>query len=372
MVTQTIGAHSRMTMHPHVQYPGSRFGCGTLRPVLLFGLGLILSLAAPNSPIQVARADETSSAVEQNIDSDDSIPSGRLSGEDLDAFVDAIASPDATNDAMCQLQFGAYAVDIPTTYTCRTVNQPDSKDDVSSAFYESADGDMLLSIVHLPEVNIASPNQLETVLETFGNIVNLFDSIEVADGSELRLVNFDSGSKGYTEVQYGLYDGVRIPVVVFGFQNSDGDLLMISGTFLSIEVSYSRLEELYDIAGTVSDGIPLNSLSSSKTANNDQAEPARTATRGEQNALKKAQSYLSSMAFSRSGLIKQLEYEGYTSSEAEYAVNHCNADWNEQAIIKAEKYLDIMAFSRKGLIEQLEYEGFTHEQALAAATAVGL
>ena len=31
-----------------------------------------------------------------------------------------------------------------------------------------------------------------------------------------------------------------------------------------------------------------------------------------------------------------------------------------------------MAFSREGLIEQLEYEKFTHEQAVYAANKVGL
>lgn len=30
----------------------------------------------------------------------------------------------------------------------------------------------------------------------------------------------------------------------------------------------------------------------------------------------------------------------------------------------AQKYLDYMAFSRSGLIEQLEYEGYTHDEAV--------
>ena len=84
---------------------------------------------------------------------------------------------------------------------------------------------------------------------------------------------------------------------------------------------------------------------------------------GERNALVKAKDYLLVMPFSASGLKEQLEYEGYSSSEAEYAVDHCGADWYEQARKKAEDYLDIMSFSRTGLIEQLEYDGFTHSQA---------
>ena len=84
---------------------------------------------------------------------------------------------------------------------------------------------------------------------------------------------------------------------------------------------------------------------------------------GEKNALRSAKGYLNSMAFSYSGLVKQLEYEGYTNSEATYAADHCDADWNEQAVESAKDYLNSMAFSYTGLIDQLEYEGYTSSQA---------
>lgn len=89
-----------------------------------------------------------------------------------------------------------------------------------------------------------------------------------------------------------------------------------------------------------------------------------TVTPGMRNALQSAKDYLDAMSFSRKGLIEQLEYEGYSSSEAEYAVEHCGADWNEQACDMARDYLEEMAFSRSSLIEQLEFEGFTHSQAV--------
>ena len=90
-------------------------------------------------------------------------------------------------------------------------------------------------------------------------------------------------------------------------------------------------------------------------------------TRGEENALKKAHSYLDYSAFSYSGLIDQLEYEGYSTSEATYAADHCGADWKEQAVKKANSYLKYSSFSYDGLVDQLEYEGFTHEQATYGA-----
>lgn len=94
-------------------------------------------------------------------------------------------------------------------------------------------------------------------------------------------------------------------------------------------------------------------------------------TSGELNALQKAYDYLDYTSFSYKGLMEQLEYEGFTTKEATYAVNNCGANWNEQAAKKAKSYLDYTSFSREGLIEQLEYEGFTQKQAEYGVSAVG-
>lgn len=102
-----------------------------------------------------------------------------------------------------------------------------------------------------------------------------------------------------------------------------------------------------------------------------QSEPTNTATAGERNALKKAQSYLDFTAFSRNGLIGQLEFEGFTKSEATYGADNVGANWNEQAVAKAKSYLEFTAFSYSGLVEQLEFEEFTHEQAVYGADKCG-
>lgn len=101
----------------------------------------------------------------------------------------------------------------------------------------------------------------------------------------------------------------------------------------------------------------------------ESAEPELTM--GQKNAIKKAESYLDYSSFSRSGLIEQLEFEGFDTADAEFAVDSLNVDWNEQAAKKAESYLNYSSFSRSGLIEQLEFEGFTSEQAEYGVTAVG-
>jgi hypothetical protein len=78
------------------------------------------------------------------------------------------------------------------------------------------------------------------------------------------------------------------------------------------------------------------------------------------------------MPFSRSGLIEQLEFEGYSKDDATFAVDSITVDWNEQAARAAENYLETMPFSRASLIEQLEFEGYTTAQAEYGVSTTGL
>lgn len=91
-----------------------------------------------------------------------------------------------------------------------------------------------------------------------------------------------------------------------------------------------------------------------------------------QQALKSAKNYLGFAAFSKVGLIKQLEFEGYTNEEAVFGVDSLGANWMEQAVLKAKEYLKFSSFSRKGLIDQLEFEGFTNEEAIHGVDETGL
>ena len=92
----------------------------------------------------------------------------------------------------------------------------------------------------------------------------------------------------------------------------------------------------------------------------------------QQNAVRKAQTYLNLSAFSRQGLIEQLEYDDFSTEDATFAVDHITVDWNEQAVKKAKTYLNLSAFSRAGLIDQLEYDGVTPAQATYGVAGTGL
>ena len=102
-----------------------------------------------------------------------------------------------------------------------------------------------------------------------------------------------------------------------------------------------------------------------------QAEEAENGTIGERNALSKAKQYLNYSAFSAKGLKEQLEFEGFSSSEADFGVKYCGANWNEQAALKSEQYLSYSSFSKQGLIDQLIFEGFTRDQANYGVSEVG-
>ena len=103
-----------------------------------------------------------------------------------------------------------------------------------------------------------------------------------------------------------------------------------------------------------------------------QAPTQANETVSQRNAVRSAESYINIMPFSRSGLIAQLEFEGYSNADATHGVDSIGADWNVQAARSAQGYLDLMPFSRSGLIDQLIFEGFTREQATYGVDAVGL
>ncbi len=119
----------------------------------------------------------------------------------------------------------------------------------------------------------------------------------------------------------------------------------------------------------------IDVVENNNTTNNveveSKSEPKQAETVSQRNAIRSAKAYLDYSSFSRSGLIKQLEYEKFSNSDAIYGVDNSGADWYEQAAKSAQQYLDYSSFSRGSLIDQLKYEGFTQSQAEHGANAVG-
>ena len=132
----------------------------------------------------------------------------------------------------------------------------------------------------------------------------------------------------------------------------------------------SRPERTQEAPATPSDNNAEEPVAAEPTPEPEETTPELTVA--QQQAVTMAGDYLDYSGFSRTGLIEQLEFEGFSNSDAEFAVDYVDPDWMEQAVRVAQNYLDYTSFSRQGLIDQLEYEGFTTEQAEHGADEVGL
>jgi hypothetical protein len=94
-------------------------------------------------------------------------------------------------------------------------------------------------------------------------------------------------------------------------------------------------------------------------------------TGAQQQAVDSAQSYLSEgQGFSKQGLLSQLTSsfgEGFSKSDAEFAINYLHPNWDQQAVNAAKGYLSVgQGFSEQGLLQQLTSSagsGFTQAQA---------
>lgn len=100
-----------------------------------------------------------------------------------------------------------------------------------------------------------------------------------------------------------------------------------------------------------------------EAAEQEAAAEAEKTNRENGKALATAQDYINIMAFSEEKLKEQLDYEGFTSDQINYAVKNVNVDWNQEAVESAQGYSDTLNMSSSAIYDQLIYEGFTEKQA---------
>ncbi|WP_164169661.1 Ltp family lipoprotein [Ruminococcus flavefaciens] len=157
---------------------------------------------------------------------------------------------------------------------------------------------------------------------------------------------------------YKVFNNGCVVTIYFGTMSADGYRTL------------SR-DSIDNILNTVS---LVGSNKTTEKATDKPTEPPTTkpnVSKGQENALKQAKSYISHSAFSYNELIEQLEYEKYSHDEAVYGADNCGADWNAEALEQAKSYINMSGFSYTGLIEQLEYEQFTSDQARYGADNCG-
>jgi hypothetical protein len=138
----------------------------------------------------------------------------------------------------------------------------------------------------------------------------------------------------------------------------------------TIPVALVVMAATVDVLGETAPGsAPIAGVEQPETAP-EAEEPGETVAQAQ--ARISAATYLATAAFSRTGLLEQLDYEGFTTADAEHGVKSLSVDWDEQAALSAASYLEMGGFSRDGLIDQLVYEGFTQDQAEHGVDQVGL
>lgn len=171
------------------------------------------------------------------------------------------------------------------------------------------------------------------------------------------------------------YDGVPQLRLRYKKDVSGTTYMVDSATFITNDYLYTMIigmpHEISDEVAQTFDAIIASVFFETVNSAENPKQESTPQSIGQRNALETAESYLSIMPFSYSGLISQLEYEKFSHEDAVYAADNCGADWYEQAAIAAKNYLDLMSFSRSSLIEQLEYEGYSHDEAVYGVEANG-
>ena len=185
----------------------------------------------------------------------------------------------------------------------------------------------------------------------------------VIEGKGLEGVNYRITGDRYDEIYNKIYEEYGKPSSEYDDPSSASWTIESNGYIIFL-LRYSE----DDTVITQYSFFPASEDDNNESSDNSETRPsASSATLGEQNALKMAINYLNVIPLSYKGLIEQLEFEGFSESEATYGADYCGADWYEQAALKAKQYLESLALSRSRLIEQLVFEGFTHSQAVYGA-----
>ena len=173
--------------------------------------------------------------------------------------------------------------------------------------------------------------------------------------------------------KFNLSRGVKIVLIII-FLALAGISVSHDGQIATTnEVNTSDAEKTEEPKMTQVTPITVSATSTNiKPPTSSTVKPISTETISQKNAVKKAKSYLGYSAFSRDGLVTQLEFEQFSHTDAVYGADNSGANWNEQAAKKAKSYMEYSAFSRGSLIEQLMHEKFTQQQAEYGVNAVGL
>jgi hypothetical protein len=154
-------------------------------------------------------------------------------------------------------------------------------------------------------------------------------------------------------------DEHQLAVMTYGFDH-DIDQDMVTTVYQQLQEANAKQEAATALQQEQSQ---QNQDEQTQTENEGASEQRR--------AIARAESYTNLMAFSRARLIQQLEFEGFTHNDAQWAVDQLTIDWNEQALKKANSYHSLMSLPPDNIRRLLASEDFSEEQIDYAMTNMG-
>jgi hypothetical protein len=150
------------------------------------------------------------------------------------------------------------------------------------------------------------------------------------------------------------------------FANACGNSKSDSTTSKESEITVSKTTEAMTESPETTEILETEEETTVETEETSTVAATKTEIQEEENvpseyksALNKANSYSELMHMSKAGIYDQLtsEYsEQFTDEEAQYAVDHVNADWNANALEKAKDYQETMDMSPSAIHDQLTSE----------------
>lgn len=172
--------------------------------------------------------------------------------------------------------------------------------------------------------------------------------------SDITVTDFDSVDFG-TEGKYK---------VSFTATDDAGNEAIVPFT-INVELSEEQKAEIEAAEKEAAEKEAAEKEATEKEAAEAEKEAAEAdkVNRENEKALKSAESYVKIMAFSAEGLRGQLEFEGFTTEQIDYALDNLEVDWNEEAVQSATSYSETLSMSSSAIYDQLLFEGFTPEQA---------
>ena len=165
-------------------------------------------------------------------------------------------------------------------------------------------------------------------------------------------------------------DGLAESDIIFAADNIDWNAQCLKKAEVHLDHTTLTQQDLIDqlkADGFTSEEIAYAMQELGYTSSDDN----QGTTTEQDNALAAATAHLAATAFSRQGLIAQLELDGFEASDAIFAVDNVEVDWNEQCSRKAGDYISDPDFPMQDLMDLLASDGFTSEQIAYAVEMLG-